>query len=292
MLNNFIYHLRLIKGQIFQEPLNKGHRLKLAMDYSRWILLYKYNQKDWHIRFDNGFRSIVKPFPDHDSGSMNIWTRNVDFYDLEFVRRVLRKGDTIIDAGCNVGNRTWALADIIGGAILIDANQKAIERVRENLVLNRLPEGKYTAIQKALGDKEGIIRFSDRGGARTDNKVLGEDEDTQSEAFTTIQMTTIDTIVSTYDYAPAYMKIDVEGYDLLALKGAINTLTSGTVRLVKFELLDIGSLQEFYDFFSAIGWKLFALDENGSPTAKEEYFESLNLFASPVHYADQYLNRV
>jgi len=288
MLKNSIYHLKVIKSQTLSDPVNNGHKLTLAANYINWILFFKHRNKDWIITFDNGFRSIVKPYPDHDSGSMNIWTRNVDYYEIEFIRKMLRKGDLIIDAGCNVGNRTWAMADIIGGAILIDANPKAIARTEENLRLNKLPEDKFIPIQKALGDKQGIIRFSDKGGARTDNRIL--DEDDMQESYTSIEMTTIDSIVERHKFGPAFIKLDVEGYDLPALKGAIRTLGSGSVRLVKFEILDFGTFPEFKSFFTNINWKIFALSDNGKPITDEECFKTqLNLFASPEHIFAQYL---
>ena len=290
MLRNLIYHLKLIKSQILSEPLNKGHKIRLVLDYTKWIILHKHRNKAWIITFENGFRSIVKPYPDHDSGSMNIWTKNVDYNDILFIRSILKLGDTIIDAGCNVGNRTLALADIIGGAILIDANKKAIARTKENLVLNDLPLTNFILIHKALGDKQDVITFSDIGGASTNNRVVTTISENQRSVA--VEMTTIDVIVSAYDYKPAFLKIDIEGYDLLALRGALKTLTSGTLKLVKFEILDSHVFSEFNQFFQGIGWTIFALDNGANPTIKENILKSqLNLFASPTALANIYLNR-
>lgn len=288
MLKNSIYHLKVIKSQTLSDPVNKGYKLSLAIDYINWILFFKHRKKDWIIKFDNGFQSIVKPYPDHDSGSMNIWTRNVDYHEIEFIRKMLRKGDLIIDAGCNVGNRTWAMADIIGGAILVDANPKAIARTEENLRLNKLPEDKFRLVQKALGEKPGVIRFSDKGGARTDNRIL--DEGDVEDSYTSIEMTTIDSIVESHNFQPVFIKLDVEGYDLPALKGAIRTLKSGSVRLVKFEILDFGTFPQFKRLFSEIDWSIFGLTDDGKIIKDETLFKTrLNLFASPNHIFAQYL---
>jgi FkbM family methyltransferase len=287
MLNKVIYHLKVIKSQTIADPVNNGYKMKLASDYIQWLLFYKHKNRDWLIKFDNGYKSTVKPYPDHDSGSMNIWTRNVDYLEIEFIRKQLQKGDWIIDGGCNVGNRTWAMADLLGGAILVDANPKAIARTKENLRLNRLPEDKYILVENALGDKPGVIRFSDRGGARTDNRILPEGEE---EGSVSMEMTTIDLLVSAYKIRPAFIKLDVEGYDYFALKGAEQTLRSGAVKLVKFEILDFSTFGQFKEFFSSIGWRLFALTEKGQPVADEGFFEKqLNLFAAPAAVCAKYL---
>ena len=111
MLNRIKHHLNVIKRDILFEPLNEGQKLKFVLNYFNWNFFYKYKGKQWIIKLENGLKSIVEPFPDHDSGEINIWTRNVDFQDILLVRSVVDKGDYVIDAGCNIGNRTLAIAE-------------------------------------------------------------------------------------------------------------------------------------------------------------------------------------
>jgi FkbM family methyltransferase len=270
-----------------KEPLNKGRRSHYLRDYLLWNLRYKYSGRKWIISFENGCRSYVYPFPDHDAGEANIRTRNVDYYDIEFIRRHLRKGDFIVDAGCNVGNRTWAVADIIGGALMIDAGEAAMERTLENLLLNKLPAEKYHLVRKAVGDSEGVVRFSDLGGANTVNKVMSEEEGDGVNTCT-VEMTTIDKELSLINCAPSFIKTDLEGYDLPALKGAVNTLRGGTVRLVKFERNQTEPLDPLLEFFESLDWKVFALGRRGEPTDRRRYIsQNMNLFAAPEGYYEE-----
>jgi FkbM family methyltransferase len=273
-------HGRTIKKDILEEPLNKGHRMKLVANYLLWQLIQK-RYKSKVITLHNGFKTIIKPVPDNDAGEIGIWTYNMDYQDTEFVRTFLNKGDQIVDAGCNVGNRTLALADIVGGALLIDAGAHAVERTLENLALNGLDFNKFIVLHKAVGEKEGIIRFTDIGGASTLNKVV-DDNSTQEVNLVEVEMTTIDKEVKDNNIRPVFIKTDVEGQDFNALKGAINTLKSGSVRIVKFEHIADKPLQPILDFFDNLDWKVFFLDRKGKPGFEEHRMgEELNLFAMP-----------
>jgi FkbM family methyltransferase len=274
-------HIYRIRHQIFNEPLNKGSKWHFLKRYILWKAFGKHGDRKWTISFENGMRSLVHPHPDHDAGELNIWTRNVDQQDTEIVRRVLEAGDMIVDVGCNVGNRTWALADIIGGALLIDANQRAIERVKENLVLNQLDPSDYHILQKAVGDTMGTVRFTDLGGANTLNHVVEPGYSDIKGPIVEVVMTTIDHEVERLGLHPTYIKVDVEGHDLNALKGARKTLRSGCVRLVKFEHNPLDPLQPLMDLFHDLGWMVFA-QVNGALSRRAEHLAgSPNLFAAP-----------
>lgn len=273
-------HGKQIWRHVLSEPLNRGKRIALLRNYVDWHLRYKHRGRRWVISFENGLQSHVYPYPDHDAGELNIWTANVDFHDLQLARTVLEKGDFIVDAGCNVGNRTLALADMLSGALLIDAGNVAVQRCRENLRLNGLDEGAFSVLEAAVGDAPGEVLFTDTGGASTANKVVSDECTTAN--VRRVSVTTIDREVERMGRVPAFIKIDVEGQDYSALTGAASTLRSGKVRLVKFERAPEEPLDQFRSFFQNLGWQLFALDRLGRVTNGENVVrDSLNLFAAP-----------
>jgi FkbM family methyltransferase len=273
-------HCYTMRYHIVDEPLNRGQRLRLISNYIRWQVLHKYRGRKWIISLENGFYSIVYPYPDHDSGELNIWTRNVDFHDTRVIRSLLQKGDTLVDAGCNVGNRTLALADVLGGALLIDAGRRAVERTQENLRLNGLDLSRFVVLRAAVGDRKGVVLFTDLGGASTHNRVV--DDVAVDTATVAVPLTTIDEEVERLGMRPAFIKIDVEGYDFTALRGSERTLRSGAVRLVKFERNQSEPLQPFEAFFGQLSWRIFALDGFGKPTVEAlTVARNQNLFAMP-----------
>src|SRR5262245_11873605 len=164
-------------------------------------------------------RSIVYPYPDHDAGEINIWTRNVDWYDIRLIRSILKPGDFIVDAGCNVGNRTLAIADLIDGALLIDAGRRALERTLKNRRLNGLSTEKFIVLHKAVGNHAGTVSFSDLGGASTQNRIV--DAGSTGVTMVEVPLTTIDIELEWLGKRPAFIKVDVEGHDYQVLEGAL-----------------------------------------------------------------------
>lgn len=274
-----IHLYRMIKV-IWLDPLNRGQRLKYLGQYLYWFGWARPRGKTLITRLENGMRTKV--YPDSDSGVSQLFTRNVDYYDDMFLRRQLRAGDFIVDAGCNVGNRTLALADLIGGALLLDANPLCLQRMAENYQLNKLPLERFVRVAKAVGAEPGVLYFSDMGGTHCSNQVIPAEQAQQSKAVE-VPVTTIDAELAALGQPPCqYIKFDLEGQDLEGLKGAEQTLRQGQVRLVKFERWRNRPLQGFLDFFANLNWEVFALDDQGKVSQDPRLLQSRsNLFARP-----------
>ena len=163
---------------------------------------------------------------------------------------------------------------------MIDAGSTAIARCRENLRLNGLSEANYVLLEKAVGERTGEVCFSDAGGASTQNRVVGA---ASVEKVVRVEMTTIDHELERIGRAPAFIKVDVEGHDLPALRGGVRTLQSGSVRLVKFEHNQTEPIELLLGFFGSLGWTVFALDKLGRPTLDSTLIRTnFNLFACPA----------
>jgi len=244
-------------------------------------LLFKHRGRKWKLTLDNGYHSYVYPFPNHDAGEVNIWTQNVDFHELQFVKKHLKPADVIYDIGCNVGNRTLALADTIAGGVLVDAGSYAIERANEHLQLNRLAD-RFTTIHAAVGAISGVVRFSNVGGASTVNRIL-DDADPGAE-YEEVRLVTVDEIVRTTGKIPAFLKIDTEGNDFEVLRGAVNLIRSGKLRLIQFERLPTTDLAGIREFLAGAGWTVFTLRLDVPATDDATLNSSQNIFTAPVDY--------
>lgn len=276
-LGQLIYNKRNLQ-QIFCDPLNKGEKWSFFMNYIKWHIFYKFRNKSWTIRFNNGLKSIVQPYPDHDAGEVNIWTNNVDYYELKFIESILGDDDVIFDLGCNVGNRTLALAHKLKGAVLVDAGYVAYQRTKDHLALNQLDPKRFQAFNLAIGDSNKQVSFTNYGGADTRNQVLDEVDSKDSYS---IQMITIDELVHRTKVSPSIIKIDIEGQDIPALYGARKTLMKGNVKLVMFERVRNEPLQPVIDYFDEIGWKIFAMDRSGKLIKDLSKQTGFNLFSVP-----------
>lgn len=274
-----IIHIYRIFKLILLDKLNKGSKISFLFNYLYWYSYLKPKNKKFIVTLQNGIKSIV--YSDSDSGVSNIFTRNVDYYENQFIRKVINKNDFIIDAGCNVGNRTLVLADIISGGLLIDANEKCIDRVKENFELNKIPLEKFHLLVNAVGSEEKIVYFSDLGGTSCMNKIVTDTYTTNN--IKSVKMITIDSEMAKIgDPKCTFIKTDLEGNDLDALIGAKRTLTNNFVKLVKFETPREHSLDPFKKFFDELDWIIFTLDKNGDPTKESHLVDvALNLFAMP-----------
>ena len=271
-----IHIYRLIKV-VLLDPVNQGRRFYYFQRYLWWFCWARPRGQQTLVKLENGLLSKV--YPDSDSGVSNIFTRNVDYFEQKFIRTQLKPGDFIVDAGCNVGNRTLALADMIGGALMLDANPRCLERLRENFALNQIEINRYTLRACAVGASEGTLFFSNLGGTDCCNRIVAEG----SNNSTAVSVTTIDQeLMRIHQPECRFIKLDLEGFDLEGLRGSLHTLKSGSVKLVEFERWPGIPLSDFNEFFSALNWVIFGLDRSGKPTQDQQMIASRsNLFAMP-----------
>ena len=77
-------------------------------------------------------------------------------------------------------------------------------------------------------------------------------------------MVTLDSVIEKLGNPQVtFLKTDLEGYDLDALRGATNLLKSKSLKLVVFERWPNADLNEFIRLFDDMGWDVYALDDLG-----------------------------
>ena len=276
--NPLVFHAYQLIFRVLLEPMNRGHRIEFFFKYLNWFLLQKRRGECTEILLLNNMKSIV--YPDSDSGVSSIFSNNVDHHESVFVRSHLKPGDFIVDAGCNVGNRTLVLADIVGGGLLIDANPNCLSRARKNFQLNSLSLDNFHFFESAVGCENSTVKFPVDTGTSCQNRI---NDTSDSGNLVEVPLTTLDTALENIGMpAVSFVKTDLEGYDLDALRGARQILQSNTIRLVLFERWATTKLDDFLQFFTEIDWCVFALDKHGQPSVSPGLLaHSRNLFASP-----------
>jgi FkbM family methyltransferase len=162
----------------------------------------------------DGFR--LRFFP--SSLSAALWIDPDDRKDdAAFFRDYLRAGDTVIDAGANVGSLALLAATIVGesGRVLaVEPHPRIFGFLRHNLALNRAVN--VRAENTALGEAPGELSFSD---TRADD----ENSVQRSGSGIRVPVTTLDLLAA--DLGPvALLKIDVEGFEIAVLHGATGVL--------------------------------------------------------------------
>jgi len=207
-----------IANFLSQHPLTRRQRVPAFARYVRWQVqsrLRGENVFDWI----EGTRLAVRRGMTGATG--NIYAGLHEFHDMAFALHFLRPGDIFADVGANVGSYT-ILASGVAGAITVafEPDPGTAERLRMNVQLNGLSDRVSIHIA-ALGEEAGLARFSI--GRDTENQVVTSSEGNWRE----VPVTTLDTAVG--ERAPAFVKMDVEGYEAQVLRGARRVL--GDLRL-------------------------------------------------------------
>jgi FkbM family methyltransferase len=141
-----------------------------------------------------------------------------------FMRAYLAPGDVAVDVGANVGTTALAAAVAVGPAgrvHAIEAHPRTYRFLLDNISLNGADN--VTPHNVAIGDGGGVVRFSD---GRWDDQNRVTDEGDIEVAVRRLDAVVDDPVVD-------LLKIDVEGYELMVLRGA--TAVLGRTRCVYLE---------------------------------------------------------
>lgn len=155
------------------------------------------------------------------------WQRTAqDEAGLRFYRAFVAPGDLVFDVGANLGNRTKIFLTLGARVVAFEPQPECAERLR--YILGRHP--RFSLAPLALGDREGSaelivskthvlstlsedwIRRTKRSG-RFERWESWEDNERQQ-----VEVSTLERAIERYGQ-PAFVKIDVEGYELPVLRG-------------------------------------------------------------------------
>ncbi len=148
-----------------------------------------------------------------------------DIVLLDVVRRILQPGDVYVDVGANLGVLVLAAAQRVspGGRVFaFEPSPLVYERLEENLELNDATG--VTLTRKACSHERSTATLYNFEDKSHDTASIGRREDDAIADSVTIETIPIDDVV---DERPRLVKIDVEGAEWLALRGAERTLFDG-----------------------------------------------------------------
>jgi FkbM family methyltransferase len=235
----------------------------------------------------DGIRVLIEP---DDEQSRCLAT--FGFYEAESMfalSRILRPGDVFVDVGANAGIYTLFAAAAVGPTgrvIACEPSPREQARLRANLALNDFPQ--VDVITMALGEAPGTatLRLAERYLAGHNSMFLTPPGPVEEAS---IAVTTLDRILASSPRCDC-VKIDVEGAELLALRGATETLARCRPKLlIEFNpdtLAAAGtSAAEIAGWLGARGYRLFEIDPKTGETAPARLVPpgpSRNLLALPL----------
>lgn len=154
---------------------------------------------------------------------------------LEVINTRVGRGDTVIDAGANIGSLTVAMGRKVGasGTVLaVEMMPDTASCLRQNIELNAM-SGHVTVFEKALSAKAGeLVTARVAEGFFGQASIAESANSGRAVRDISVPTTTLDDVAGDCGDI-ALIKLDLEGAEPIALRGAARTLRK--TRLVAFE---------------------------------------------------------
>lgn len=219
---------KVIKG-IIAQPLNRHRKIRAVCSFIWWQLRCRITSKPYIYRFTD--HSLLLLRKHHSAAVVNLYYGLHEFSEMGFLLHFLRNTDSFVDVGSNIGAFTVLAAKHAGAsAVAIEPADLAFKGLLNNLTINGI-EKKVHACRVAAGWEKGEVYFTDHLNTMNHVSVNAKGNLVRSD--------TLDNILSTLQN-PALIKIDVEGYELAVLKGAVRTLGKSELKAIIIEVNNQG----------------------------------------------------
>ncbi len=213
---------------------------------------------------------------------------------LTLLQKTLPSNGVFIDIGANHGELTIAAALLMpcGRVISIEPLEKNILRLKSNIALNRLTNVEIMPV--GVSDTPGIFPYFDHAGAFSDgthNEGLSSlyPSDSRRSIGGSIQIKRLDDLIAPLKLERIdLIKLDIEGAEWPALRGALTTLTHYRPTLI----VEVGKstcqaagyrAEAFVEWLQSLGYVLSRINGGASltPIGSTSLGDFQNLLAIP-----------
>lgn len=196
---------------------------KLAHLTPKWLILPP--TKDGVIQLPNGLKMWIDPVNDDGVERSLYYTGSYESGTLDFIKNHLKKEDCFVDVGANIGLMSIEASKAVGSqgkVYSFEPHPKTVKILRFNIDLNSIKN--IDVIEKGIGSKSGEAKIYDRWDVNRGGASLLSSNSEQDSYD--IQIVSLDEVLE--NVKVDMIKIDVEGFELEALKGAKKILSSKT----------------------------------------------------------------
>jgi len=221
-------------------------------------LFWMLNLRPNFIMLDNKLKMFL------DKGdSVGYSLNEYEPFAIELIRKTTNKGDVVIDGGASLGYFTLRFADGVGknGKVYAyEPNENNVPILLDSITANKFND-RVSIIQKALTDKEGEGELYVAPGA-------GSSVMYDEGRFSNIQRVKTTNIDSYFaNKRVDFIKLDIDGCEVYALKGAKETIQNNKrmKMLVEFSpsrIVDTGHKPEdLINLIKNYGFKIYCVNE-------------------------------
>ena len=265
---------------IFQSIINKYINRQNKKIYYLFFSIFKFISKS---KFILNFKKY-KFYSSFDNKSLSRWMlKNLVEWDKENVKKIIffmKKYDgSFVDCGCNFGAYSIPIAKEFEDRAIyaFDASKKAINNLKQNINLNKITNIIYFNI--GIGDKNKEAYFNeDINNLKND----GSFRFTQNKNNKIVKIYKLDDIFKNEKISlkeHIIIKLDLEGFDFLALKGLTETLNKSKVIIfIEISKMLLENSENFFNEFDLFikSNELNIYDLNLKNKKVEEIIKSIN----------------
>lgn len=191
-------------------------------------------------------------------------------HESQIIRRLLKPGWLSADVGANEGYHTLCMAHCVGSTGKVFSFEP--DPFNFSLLSNQVNKYGFQnvrLIQKAVSNRVGQVQFYLHKQNKGSHSFFGSNHlSLFNEKPILVEAITLDQFLKSYDYKLDYLKMDIEGAEILALKGAQKVLRKNKELIIFLEynpevllrsgqnpmnLLDLLQESGFYYFYKAHG---------------------------------------
>lgn len=219
-----------IYRQIYDNPLNKGRRIKAFGRFFRWQISSRLMKGPIAFPFVEDTSLLAR---NGQAGATGNWYSGLhELPEMGFVLHFLRENDQMVDVGANVGSYTILAAGGVGANVIaVEPVPQTFDILKSCVTLNKI-ENKTQLFCCGLSEAPGMLKFS--SNQDTTNHVVEDDE----EGSINVPVKTLDEICASQ--SPVLLKIDVEGHEAAVLRGGKETLGQSSLQAIIMETNGLG----------------------------------------------------
>ncbi len=199
--------------------------------------------------------------------------------EVRLIARFLRPGMVFLDIGANFGQYTVLAAERVGATGKVhsfEPSSRMFQELSFNVALNTLG-GRCALNQTALSDTEGSAKLSRYEAGAEVYGSLGAHHRGKLPivGYEDVTTTTLDTYVAEHGvHHVDLIKMDIEGAELLALRGGDGLLHRPDAPAIVLEMADVNTVGlgyhavDTWDFLESRGYQLFGFKNRRAVLSK------------------------
>jgi FkbM family methyltransferase len=220
----------------------------------------------------------------------SVFKKKQDAFEIELLRKYIKKGDCILDIGANIGFYAKILSDLTG----------------ENGIVHCFEPDKtnFGHLQNSCGKLQNVILNNKAAGPKTEkikiytSKELNVDHRTykpdEYESEIEIEAVSMDEYMN--GRKVDFIKMDIQGFEMQAVQGMTKSLEENADLKLVSEFWPYGlkkagsSVTEYYKFLSSKGFNCYLLQKNSLQKLNTEKVNSLD-GSGQEHYFNIFVTR-